>query len=43
MGSPLQKLLGDASSGNRGSSGEIPTNWGIALMTIHSIPKDAAK
>jgi hypothetical protein len=42
MESPLQKLLNNASSGTRGSSGEIPTNWGIALMTMHSIPKDTA-
>jgi hypothetical protein len=43
MESPLQKLLNHASSGTRGSSGEIPTNWGIALMTMHSIPKDTAQ
>jgi hypothetical protein len=43
MESPLQKLLDDASGGTRGFSGEVPTNWGIGLMTIRSIPKDATK
>ena len=41
--SPLEKLLGDTSGGVRGVSGEIPTNWGIGLMTIRSIPKDGTK
>jgi len=41
--SPQQNLLNNASSGTRGSSGEIPTNWGISLMTVRSIPRDAAK
>jgi hypothetical protein len=41
--SPLQKLLTDASGGTRGLHGEMPTNWGLYLMTIRSIPKDAAK
>ncbi|MGC9998086.1 MAG: caspase family protein [Terriglobia bacterium] len=41
--SPLQKLLTDTSGGTRGPRPEIPTNWGLYLMTIRSIPKDAAK
>jgi hypothetical protein len=41
--SPLQELLNNTSGGTRGFSGEIPTNWGIELMTIHSIPKDTTK
>jgi hypothetical protein len=41
--SPLQKLLTDTSGGTRGPQPEIPTNWGLYLMTIRSIPKDAAK
>lgn len=41
--SPLQRLLNDTSAGTRGFPGEIPTNWGIGLITIRSIPKDAAK
>jgi hypothetical protein len=38
--SPLEQLLSNASSGTRGFSGEVPTNWGIALTTMRSIPKD---
>ena len=41
--SPLQKLLTDTSGGTRGLTGEIPTNWGIYLMTMRSVPKEAAK
>ncbi|MGD0800995.1 MAG: caspase family protein [Terracidiphilus sp.] len=41
--SPLVKLLDNTSSGSRGAASEIPTNWGISLTTIRSIPKDAAK
>lgn len=41
--SPLQKLLTGTSGGTRGFAGDIPTNWGLYLMTIRSIPKDAAK
>jgi hypothetical protein len=41
--SPLQKLLTDTSGGTRGFPQEIPTNWGIDLMTLRSIPKDAPK
>jgi hypothetical protein len=40
---PFQRLLGNTSGGTRGFSGEIPTNWGIELMTIRSIPKDVMK
>ncbi len=42
-GSPLERLLNETSGGTRGFSGEIPTNWGIGLITIHSIPRDATK
>ncbi len=41
--SPLEKLLANTSSGTRGFSGEVPTNWGIALTTMRSIPKEAAQ
>jgi hypothetical protein len=41
--SPLEKLLANTSSGTRGFSGEVPTNWGIALTTMRSVPKDAAQ
>lgn len=40
--SPLQQLLANTSSGTRGFSGEVPTNWGIAVTTMRSVPKDAA-
>jgi len=43
MDSPLQKLLADTSSGTRGVSGEVPTNWGIALTTMRSVPKQTAQ
>lgn len=38
--SPLAQLLANAGSATRGFSGEVPTNWGIALTTMRSIPKD---
>jgi hypothetical protein len=41
--SPLQKLLTDTSGGTRGPQTEIPTNWGLDLMTLRSVPKDVAK
>ena len=41
--SPLESLLKNASSGTRGFSGELPTNWGIGLTIMRSIPKEAAK
>ncbi len=39
VGSPLEQLLNQTSGGTRGFSGEVPTNWGIGLTTVHSIPK----
>ena len=42
VASPLEKLLNQTSGGTRGFSGEVPTNWSIGLMTVHSIPKTAA-
>jgi hypothetical protein len=41
--SPLEKLLANTSSGTRGFSDEVPTNWGIALTTMRSIPKETAQ
>jgi hypothetical protein len=35
--SPLEKLLRHTSSGTRGSPGEVPTDWGVELTTIHSV------
>ncbi len=40
--SPLQKLLTNTSSGTRGFPEEIPTQWGLDLMTLRSIPADAS-
>jgi hypothetical protein len=42
VASPLEKLLNQTSSGTRGFSGEVPTNWSIGLITVHSIPKSEA-
>jgi len=39
VASPLEKLLNQTSGGTRGFSGEVPTNWGIGLMTVHSAPQ----
>ncbi len=39
VSSPLEKLFNQTSSGTRGFSGEVPTNWGIGLMTVHSAPQ----
>ena len=42
--SPLEQLLSSASSGTRGIGAEVevPTNWGIQLTTLQSVPKDSA-
>jgi hypothetical protein len=41
---PLEQLLSGASSGSRGLGAEVevPTNWGIQITSLHSVPKDAA-
>jgi hypothetical protein len=41
--SPLARLLNETSSGTRGISSEVPTNWGIGVTTIRSLPKDVSK
>jgi len=41
VSSPLEKLLNQTSGGTRGFSSEVPTNWGIGLMTVHSAPSAA--
>ncbi|HME56968.1 MAG TPA: hypothetical protein VKF63_01415 [Terracidiphilus sp.] len=43
MESPLQKLLTDTSSSTRGPRPVIPTNWGINIRTVRSVPKEADK
>ena len=40
--SPLERLLNQTSAGTRGFSGEVPSNWGIGITTVHSIPREAA-
>jgi hypothetical protein len=41
---PLEQLLSSASSGSRGLGAEVevPTNWGIGMTSLRSVPKDAA-
>ncbi|MGA7352180.1 MAG: caspase family protein [Acidobacteriaceae bacterium] len=39
--SPLEQLLSNTSSGTRGNPGQVPTNWGIGLTAVHSIPRQA--
>ena len=39
---PLQKLLANTSSGSRGFSEPVPTNWGIDLTRIKSVPPPAS-
>jgi len=40
---PLEQLLSSASSGSRGLGAEVevPTNWGIQLTTLRSVPQGA--
>jgi hypothetical protein len=42
--SPLQQLLSGASSGSRGlaTEVEVPTDWGIQVTSLRSVPNDAA-
>jgi hypothetical protein len=43
--SPLEKLLSNASSGTRGGvpDADIPTDWGIQIMPLRSIPGSPAQ
>jgi hypothetical protein len=41
VASPLERLLNQTSGGTRGFSGEVPTNWGIGLITVRSAPNTA--
>ncbi len=41
--SPLERLLSQTSAGTRGAPGEVPTNWGIGLITLRSVPLDATQ
>ncbi len=40
---PLQKLLSGASSGTRGFPEPVPTNWGIDMTRVRSIPNNPPK
>jgi hypothetical protein len=42
VSSPLETLLGSTSAGTRGSAGEVPTDWGVEYLQLHSQPKKAA-
>ena len=41
--SPLEKLLSQTSGGTRGVVEPAPTNWGISLFTVHSVPQNMSK
>jgi hypothetical protein len=44
VGTPLQSLLSGRSSGStRGVEGEAPTDWGLSMMRLHSVPKTSAQ
>jgi hypothetical protein len=42
--SPLERLLSSASSGSRGLGAEVevPTNWGIEVKSLRSVPKEVS-
>jgi hypothetical protein len=39
--SPLEKLLASTSTGTRGGAVEMPTDWGVEYLQMHSQPKKA--
>ena len=41
---PLEQLLSSASSGSRGLGAEVevPTNWGIQVQPLRSVPQTAS-
>jgi len=42
--SPLEQLLSNRSAGSsRGLEGEVPTDWGMSLTHLRSVPKEAAQ
>lgn len=44
VSSPLEKLLSDRSAGNsRGFEGEVPTDWGMSVTHMRSVPKETAQ
>ncbi len=42
---PLEQLLSSASSGSRGIGAEVevPTNWGIEVQPLRSVPQTASQ
>jgi hypothetical protein len=38
VSSPLESLLGSTSAGTRGSMAEVPTDWGVEYLQMHSQP-----
>jgi hypothetical protein len=38
VASPLETLLGSTSAGTRGSMAEMPTDWGVEYLQMHSQP-----
>ena len=43
VASPLETLLGSTSAGTRGSMAEMPTDWGVEYLQMHSQPVKAAE
>jgi hypothetical protein len=43
VSSPLETLLGSTSAGTRGSMAEMPTDWGVEYLQMHSQPVKAAE
>jgi hypothetical protein len=41
--SPLGRLLTNTSRATRGAPGAVPTDWGIELTTLRSVPKNVAQ
>jgi hypothetical protein len=42
ISSPLETLLGSTSAGTRGNAAEVPTDWGVEYLQLHSQPKKPA-
>lgn len=44
VSTPLQNLLSGRSSGStRGVEGEMPTDWGLSITRLHSVPKQVVQ
>jgi len=41
--SPLGRLLTNASRATRSAPAPVPTDWGIEITTLHSVPRNALK